>query len=80
MLKRDANDSDGEVSCLDLVAFIKSDCTDVTKNLEELFRRSPGGFCMKSCDPQWAAGLFSGMILHDLACFVSAGHLVYSIN
>jgi serine/threonine-protein kinase HipA len=37
--KSDGDDSDSGVSYLDLAAFIKSNCTDEAKNLEELFRR-----------------------------------------
>lgn len=48
--KTDGDDADSGVSYLDLVAFIKSDCTDVTENLEELFRRVLFSVCVSNTD------------------------------
>ena len=39
--RTDGDDADSGVSYLDLVSFIKSECTDTMANLEELFRRVP---------------------------------------
>jgi len=38
------------VSYLDLVAYIKSECADVTANLEELFRRVLFSVCVSNTD------------------------------
>jgi serine/threonine-protein kinase HipA len=48
--KSDGDDADSGVSYLDLVAFIKSDCSDITKNLEELFRRVLFSVCVSNTD------------------------------
>lgn len=48
--KTDGDDADSGVSYLDLVAFIKSDCTDVVENLEELFRRVLFSVCVSNTD------------------------------
>jgi serine/threonine-protein kinase HipA len=48
--KTDGDDADSGVSYLDLVAFIKSDCTDVAENLEELFRRVLFSVCVSNTD------------------------------
>ena len=51
MLKRtDGDDAVSGVSYLDLVGFIKSECTDVTTNLEELFRRVLFSVCVSNTD------------------------------
>jgi len=51
MLKRmDGDDAESGVSYLDLVGFIKSECTDVTTNLEELFRRVLFSVCVSNTD------------------------------
>ena len=46
----DGDDADSGVSYLDLVSFIKSECADVTKNLEELFRRVLFSVCVSNTD------------------------------
>jgi serine/threonine-protein kinase HipA len=48
--RTDGNDADSGVSYLDLVSFIKSECADVTKNLEELFRRALFSVCVSNTD------------------------------
>lgn len=48
--RTDGDDADSGVSYLDLVAFIKSGCTDVTENLEELFRRVLFSVCVSNTD------------------------------
>ncbi len=48
--KTDGDDAYNGVSYLDLVAFIKSDCADVTENLEELFRRVLFSVCVSNTD------------------------------
>ncbi|MDD3078097.1 MAG: type II toxin-antitoxin system HipA family toxin [Paludibacter sp.] len=48
--KTDGDDADSGASYLDLVAFIKSDCTDVAENLEELFRRVLFSVCVSNTD------------------------------
>jgi serine/threonine-protein kinase HipA len=51
LLKRiDGDDADSGVSYLDLVSFIKSECVDVTANLEELFRRVLFSVCVSNTD------------------------------
>lgn len=51
LLRRtDGDDAYSGVSYLDLVTFIKSDCTDVTDNLEELFRRVLFSVCVSNTD------------------------------
>ncbi|MCX6307396.1 MAG: type II toxin-antitoxin system HipA family toxin [Bacteroidia bacterium] len=51
MLQRtDGDDADSGVSYLDLVSFIKSECADVTANLEELFRRVLFSVCVSNTD------------------------------
>ncbi len=46
----DGDDADSGVSYVDLVGFIKSECTDVTANLEELFRRVLFSVCVSNTD------------------------------
>lgn len=46
----DGDDADSGVSYVDLVVFIKSECTDVTANLEELFRRVLFSVCVSNTD------------------------------
>jgi len=46
----DGDDADSGVSYLDLVSFIKSECVDVTANLEELFRRVLFSVCVTNTD------------------------------
>lgn len=46
----DSDDADSGVSYLDLVGFIKSECADVTANLEELFRRVLFFVCVSNTD------------------------------
>lgn len=48
--RTDGDDADSGVSYLDLVGFIKSECTDVTSNLEELFRRVLFSVCVSNTD------------------------------
>lgn len=48
--RTDGDDADSGVSYLDLVSFIKSDCADVTANLEELFRRVLFSVCVSNTD------------------------------
>lgn len=48
--KTDGDDAYSGVSYLDLVAFIKSDCANVTENLEELFRRVLFSVCVSNTD------------------------------
>ena len=48
----DGDDADSGVSYLDLVGFIKSECADVTTNLEELFRRVLFSVCVSNTDDQ----------------------------
>lgn len=48
--RTDGDDADSGVSYLDLVGFIKSECTDVTANLEELFRRVLFSVCVSNTD------------------------------
>ena len=47
---KDGDDADSGVSYLDLVRFIKSECADVTANLEELFRRVLFSVCISNTD------------------------------
>jgi serine/threonine-protein kinase HipA len=48
--RTDGDDADSGVSYLDLVGFIKSECTAVTANLEELFRRVLFSVCVSNTD------------------------------
>ena len=48
--KSDGDDADTGVSYLDLAAFIKSNCTAVRENLEELFRRVLFSVCVSNTD------------------------------
>lgn len=48
--RTDGDDALSGVSYLELVDFIKSYCTDVTKNLEELFRRVLFSVCVSNTD------------------------------
>ena len=48
--RTDGDDADSGVSYLDLVSFIKSECADVTMNLEELFRRVLFSVCVSNTD------------------------------
>ena len=48
--RTDGDDTDSGVSYLDLVSFIKSECADVTANLEELFRRVLFSVCVSNTD------------------------------
>jgi len=48
--RTDGDDADSNVSYLDLVGFIKSECADVTANLEELFRRILFSVCVSNTD------------------------------
>lgn len=48
--RTDGDDADSGVSYVDLVGFIKSECTDVTANLEELFRRVLFSVCVSNTD------------------------------
>lgn len=48
--RTDGDDADSGVSYIDLVALIKSECTDVTANLEELFRRVLFSVCVSNTD------------------------------
>ena len=48
--RTDGDDAESGVSYLDLVGFIKSECTDVTTNLEELFRRILFSVCVSNTD------------------------------
>ena len=48
--RKDGDDADSGVSYLDLVGFIKSECTAVTANLEELFRRVLFSVCVSNTD------------------------------
>ena len=48
--RTDGDDADSGVSYLDLVSFIKSECNDVTMNLEELFRRVLFSVCVSNTD------------------------------
>jgi serine/threonine-protein kinase HipA len=48
--RTDGDDADSGVSYLDLVSFIKSECADVTRNLEELFRRVLFSVCVSNTD------------------------------
>lgn len=48
--RTDGDDADCGVSYLDLVGFIKSTCTDVIENLEELFRRVLFSVCVSNTD------------------------------
>lgn len=48
--RTDGDDADSGVSYLDLVGFIKSECADVTANLEELFRRVLFSVCVSNTD------------------------------
>lgn len=48
--RTDGDDADSGVSYLDLVGFIKSTCTDVIENLEELFRRVLFSVCVSNTD------------------------------
>lgn len=48
--RTDGDDADSGVSYLDLVGFIKSACTDVIENLEELFRRVLFSVCVSNTD------------------------------
>jgi serine/threonine-protein kinase HipA len=48
--RTDGDDADSGVSYWDLVGFIKSECTDVTANLEELFRRVLFSVCVSNTD------------------------------
>lgn len=47
---KDGDDADSGVSYLDLVRFIKSECADVTANLEETFRRVLFSVCISNTD------------------------------
>lgn len=46
----DGEDADSGISYLDLVGFIKSECSNVTGNLEELFRRVLFSVCVSNTD------------------------------
>lgn len=48
--RKDGDDADSGVSYLDLVTFIKSECTDIIPNLEELFRRVLFSVCISNTD------------------------------
>ena len=48
--RTDGDDAESGVSYLDLVGFIKSECADVTTNLEELFRRVLFSACVSNTD------------------------------
>jgi len=48
--KTDGDDADNGVSYLNLVDFIKSDCTDAISDLEELFRRVLFSVCVSNTD------------------------------
>lgn len=48
--RKDGDDAGSGVSYLDLAAWIKSDCTDLTGNLEELFRRVLFSVCVSNTD------------------------------
>lgn len=48
--RTDGDDADSGVSYLDLAGFIRSACTDVTVNLEELFRRVLFSVCVSNTD------------------------------
>jgi serine/threonine-protein kinase HipA len=48
--RTDGDDADSGVSYLNLVGFIKSECADVTANLEELFRRVLFSVCVSNTD------------------------------
>jgi len=48
--RTDGDDANSGVSYLDLVSFIKSECADVTANLEELFRRVLFSVCVSNTD------------------------------
>jgi serine/threonine-protein kinase HipA len=48
--RKDGDDADNGVSYLDLVRFIKSECADVSGNLEELFRRVLFSVCVSNTD------------------------------
>ncbi len=48
--RSDGDDADSGVSYLDLVGFIKSECANVTANLEELFRRVLFSVCVSNTD------------------------------
>ncbi|MEA4974376.1 MAG: HipA domain-containing protein [Paludibacter sp.] len=48
--RTDGDDADSDVSYLDLAGYIRSACTDVTVNLEELFRRVLFSVCVSNTD------------------------------
>jgi serine/threonine-protein kinase HipA len=48
--RKDGDDADSGVSYLDLVGLIKSECTNVTTNLEELYRRVLFSVCVSNTD------------------------------
>ncbi|MDP4280954.1 MAG: HipA domain-containing protein [Bacteroidota bacterium] len=48
--RKDGDDAYSGVSYLDLVSFIRSECTEVNKNLEELFRRVLFSVCVSNTD------------------------------
>ena len=48
--RTDGDDADSGVSYLDIVGFIRSECADVTMNLEELFRRVLFSVCVSNTD------------------------------
>lgn len=48
--RKDGDDAESGVSYLDLVGFIKSNCSDVERNLEELFRRVLFSVCISNTD------------------------------
>jgi serine/threonine-protein kinase HipA len=48
--RKDGDDAESGVSYLDIVAFIKSECADVTANLAELFRRVLFSVCVSNTD------------------------------
>ncbi len=48
--RTDGDDADSGVSYLDLVSFIRSECSEVTANLEELFRRVLFSVCVSNTD------------------------------
>jgi serine/threonine-protein kinase HipA len=48
--RSDGDDADSGVSYLDLAGFIKSECANVTANLEELFRRVLFSVCVSNTD------------------------------
>ncbi len=48
--RKDGEDADNGISYLDLVSFIRSECADVTGNLEELFRRVLFSVCVSNTD------------------------------